>query len=60
LPRDIPHSLKNVGQTVAKVLTLSTPAGLHQYFVEAGTPALSDGLPLQLIDPKLGDILAAK
>ena len=60
LPRSIPHSLKNVGQTVAKVLTLSTPAGLHQYFVDDGTPALEEGLSPQSVDPQQGDALAAK
>lgn len=60
LPRGIPHSLKNVGQTVAKVLTLSTPAGLHQYFVDAGTPALEDGLRPQPVDAKLLDALAGQ
>ncbi|HET8851474.1 MAG TPA: dimethylsulfonioproprionate lyase family protein [Ktedonobacteraceae bacterium] len=60
LPRGIPHSLKNVGQTVAKVLTLSAPAGLHQYFVDDGTPALEEGLPPQPVDPQQGDALAAK
>ena len=44
LPRDIPHSFKNVGETLAKFLVLGTPAGLDQYFVDAGTPALEEGL----------------
>ncbi len=60
LPRDIPHSLKNVGQTVAKVLVLSTPAGLHQYFVDAGTPALEDGLRPQPVDPQKLAAVAAQ
>ena len=60
LPRGIPHSLKNVDQTVGKLLTLTTPAGLHQYFVDAGTPALEDGLPPQPVDPQQGDALAAQ
>ena len=29
LPRDIPHSFKNVGETLAKFLVLGTPAGLQ-------------------------------
>jgi mannose-6-phosphate isomerase-like protein (cupin superfamily) len=60
LPRDIPHSLKNIGPTVARVLTFCTPAGLDQYFVDGGTPALSDGLPPQPIDAKLLDVLAGQ
>ena len=50
LPRGIPHSFKNVGETVAKFLVLGTPAGLDQYFVDAGTPALEKGLRPQPID----------
>jgi hypothetical protein len=60
LPCGIPHSLKNIGPTVARVLAFSTPAGLDQYFVEGGTPALSDGLPPQAIDAKLFDALAGQ
>jgi mannose-6-phosphate isomerase-like protein (cupin superfamily) len=58
-PRDIPHSVKNIGQTVARVLTFSTPA-LDQYFVDSGIPAVEDGLPPQLVDPKLADALAGQ
>lgn len=50
LPHGIPHSFKNVGETVAKVLVLATPGGLDQYFVDAGTPALEEGLRPQPLD----------
>ena len=50
LPRDIPHSFKNVGETLARFLVLGTPAGLDQYFVDAGTPALEEGLRPQPVD----------
>ena len=50
LPRGIPHSFKNVGETVAKFLVIGTPAGLDQYFVDAGTPALGEGLRPQPLD----------
>jgi quercetin dioxygenase-like cupin family protein len=50
LPRGIPHSFKVVGETVARFLVLGTPAGVDQYFVDAGTPALEEGLRPQPID----------
>jgi mannose-6-phosphate isomerase-like protein (cupin superfamily) len=60
LPRDIPHSLKNVGQTQARYLALGTPAGLDQYFVDAGVPALEEGLRPQPIDFQQMAAIAAK
>ena len=50
IPRGIPHSFKNVGETVAKYLVYFTPAGLDQYFLEVGTPALEEGLRPQPFD----------
>src|SRR5260370_31042891 len=35
LPRDIPHSFKNVGETLARFLVLATPPVLHQHFLHA-------------------------
>ncbi len=50
LPRRIPHSFKVVSETPARFLVLGTPAGIDQYFVDAGTPALEEGLRPQPID----------
>jgi quercetin dioxygenase-like cupin family protein len=50
LPRDIPHSFKNVGGAQARFLVLGTPAGIDQYFVDAGVPALEEGLRPHPID----------
>jgi mannose-6-phosphate isomerase-like protein (cupin superfamily) len=50
LPHGIPHSFKVVGETLARFLVLTTPAGFDQYFVDAGTPALEEGLRPQPID----------
>ena len=60
LPRDIPHSFKNVGETQARFLVLATPAGLDQYFVDAGVPALEEGLRPQPIDFAQMAAIAAK
>jgi mannose-6-phosphate isomerase-like protein (cupin superfamily) len=52
LPHGIPHSFKVVGQTLAKFLVLTTPTGFDQYFVDASTPALEEGLGPQPVDPE--------
>ncbi len=44
LPRDIPHSFKNLSDQPARWLVLGAPAGLDRFFIEAGTPALAEGL----------------
>ena len=59
LPRDIPHSYKNVGETVARELILTVPAGIEGYFTEGGTPALDDGIRPQPPNlQKLGELAA--
>src|SRR5579875_660350 len=50
LPRSIPHSFKVVSETMARFLVLGIPAGIDQYFVDTGTPALEEGLRPQPID----------
>jgi mannose-6-phosphate isomerase-like protein (cupin superfamily) len=45
LPRDIPHTFAVEGSSPARILSISSPAGLEQYFVTAGRPAESLGLP---------------
>ena len=50
LPRDIPHSYKNIGETNARWLILTTPAGIERFFMEIGTPALEDGISPQPLD----------
>jgi len=45
LPRDIPHTFAVEGELPARILSLCSPGGLEQYFVAAGRPAESDGLP---------------
>jgi quercetin dioxygenase-like cupin family protein len=39
LPRGVPHSFTNPGVAAARALIIVTPAGLDQFFAEAGTPA---------------------
>jgi quercetin dioxygenase-like cupin family protein len=39
-PRDIPHWFRIVGTQPARLLQFNFPAGLENFFVEAGEPAL--------------------
>ncbi len=45
LPRDIPHTFVVEGKLPARILSMCSPGGLEQYFVAAGRPAESAGLP---------------
>lgn len=45
LPRDIPHTFAIEGNSPARILSICSPGGLEQYFVAAGRPAESAGLP---------------
>jgi quercetin dioxygenase-like cupin family protein len=45
LPRDVPHSFVVEGDTPARMLTIETPGGGEQFFVDAGRPAEGQGLP---------------
>jgi quercetin dioxygenase-like cupin family protein len=45
LPRDVPHTFRVVSPTPARLLTLLTPGGGEQFFVEAGRPAERATLP---------------
>lgn len=45
LPRDIPHTFAVEGDSPARILSICSPGGLEQYFVAAGRPAESGGLP---------------
>jgi quercetin dioxygenase-like cupin family protein len=45
LPRDVPHAFRVEGTAPARLLQLSTPAGIEQGFIEMGEPAPSLLLP---------------
>jgi len=45
LPRDVPHGFVVESNTPVRMLNLMTPGGGEGFFVEAGRPALADGLP---------------
>ena len=60
LPRDIPHSYKNVGDTTARWLILTTPAGAEGFSRDSGTPALEDCIRSQPLDPRRFTAVAAR
>ena len=60
LPRDIPHSYKNISETNARWLLLTTPAGAEGFFIESGIPATEDGLRPQPLDPQKLATIALK
>jgi len=45
LPRDVPHTYVVEGDAPARLLTLLSPGGGEGFFVAAGRPAESPGLP---------------
>ncbi|HEY1365626.1 MAG TPA: quercetin 2,3-dioxygenase [Gaiellaceae bacterium] len=47
LPRGVPHTFVVEGDTPARLLSVCVPGGFEQFFVAAGRPAESDGLPPQ-------------
>jgi mannose-6-phosphate isomerase-like protein (cupin superfamily) len=45
LPRHVPHTFVVEGDAPARLLTLMTPGGAEEFFVEAGHPADENGRP---------------
>ena len=43
IPRGVAHGYRNVGDQVAKILAVFTPAGMEGWFQEALDPAPDDG-----------------
>ncbi len=50
MPRGVAHSFKNVGEETARLLTVTTPAGLENYFAEVFFPS-SDAADIPEIGP---------
>lgn len=45
IPKGVVHAFKNVGTGTARILATATPAGLEEYFREAGRPAGEGAAP---------------
>jgi len=45
LPRGVPHGFVVVSETPVRMLNLMTPGGGERFFVDAGRPALTGGMP---------------
>jgi quercetin dioxygenase-like cupin family protein len=52
LEKHIPHSFRNVGNDIGKVLITIVPAGFENFFIDAGIPISDDSFsrPLENID----------
>jgi quercetin dioxygenase-like cupin family protein len=59
LPRDVPHTYKNVGPGPARFLTLMAPAGLEQFFREVGSPDTGSSTPPPFGDREIQRLLEA-
>ncbi len=59
IPRGTLHRFKNVGETPAKMLTFFTPAGMEDFFFEAGVPAQEGGTTPPLGPEEIERTLAA-
>jgi mannose-6-phosphate isomerase-like protein (cupin superfamily) len=38
-PRNVPHNFRNVGSVPLRMIVMTTPGGLDEFFAAAGTPA---------------------
>jgi hypothetical protein len=45
MPRDVPHGFIVESDTPVRMLNFMTPGGGEGFFVDAGRPALADGMP---------------
>ena len=59
IPKGTLHRFKNVGATPAKILVLFTPAGMENFFFEAGLPAQEGGSAPPLGPEEIERTLAA-
>lgn len=53
------HHFKNISSTPAKMLILATPAGLDQFFLEAGRKAIDNSLDSGAVTPEDSEKLLA-
>jgi mannose-6-phosphate isomerase-like protein (cupin superfamily) len=52
IPRSVPHSFETLGDTPSRILDILTPAGLWEFFAEAGEPARELRLPDEIRIPE--------
>jgi len=53
-PRHIPHTFRNVGTSMGRMIVVVTPAGLEKFFAEIGVPLPSADSPP--VEPTAADI----
>lgn len=52
LPRGIPHTFKNIGTTVGRMLCMATPGGFEEFFLEVERTGASEPAELEAIARK--------
>ena len=60
IPPSVPHSFETLGDTPSRILDILTPAGLWEFFMEAGEPARELRLPDEIRIPENLPELVAK
>ena len=59
IPPSVPHSFETLGDEPSRILDIVTPAGLWDFFAEAGEPARELRLPDRIeIPPNLPELVA--
>lgn len=58
-PRNMPHKFKVVSTEPARTLTLLTPAGGEQFYIESGVAAETHTLPRDTLKPDIEKMMAA-
>ena len=57
-PRNVPHTFKNVGDTLARMLAFVTPAGLEKFLEEVGEEATDQSSPAPFGQEQIERLLA--
>lgn len=58
-PRGTLHTFKNVGESIGRLLTIVTPAGVEKFFEEMGEPGTDVSSPPPPLGPEeIGNLLA--
>jgi mannose-6-phosphate isomerase-like protein (cupin superfamily) len=52
LPRGIPHTFKNIGGTVGRILCMATPGGFEEFFLEVERTGASEPAEIAAIGKK--------
>lgn len=54
LPRGIPHTFQNIGNTTGRLLAMATPGGFEEFFLEVERTGATDRAEVEAIGAKYG------